>query len=237
MSRPLKRIRIRPVQFGTPVNVDLGEGGPRIVTTDTGWTTKSRPFNVGFSEWGGNEPVAQEVPIRIDGFKRNRSIEFDLDHLRIIAGIGTGDRDGYAPSAVKIDGPIHFSSKRWIIVGIEEGESIRSAGNGQVIRWTGTLQIVEFINPAQIRLRRKKRPRFVNLRHIAREGDTLLKIAIEHYDDKSMWRKIGLAQKPPIRDPRRKIKPGRRIILPGIGGSSSFGKFQSGARIVGSELD
>lgn len=219
MSR-LKWVRIRPVQFGTSVDVMLGEGPPRIVTSDTGWVTVARPAQAGIVEWEGFEPVAQEVPIRIDGLKEDRSREAEVSLLRTIAGIGLRDPDGYSPSAVRINGPINFPQKRWIIAGIDEADIVRSSRDGHIRRYDATLQLIEYINPDQIRWRRRKKTRRSPAFYEVKEGDTLASIAQFLWGDKSKWRQLGNAQKPPLRDARRKLEAGTRLRVPGF--STSF---------------
>lgn len=212
-----------PVQYGTELKVQLGDGAAKL-TSPTGWSSKGRPGEVGLASWSGMDPLTQEIPILLDRFAERQHVESELTHLRGIAGIGRGDFDGLAPTAVRITGPIHFREKLWVITDIEETEVLRLPWTlgGNVTRYQATLKLMEYISPDQIRLRRRKqkRKRFPVF-YVVRKGDTLARIAQKVYDDKSKWNLIGDAQSPKIRDPRKKLKPGRKLRIPGI--NAGFG--------------
>jgi nucleoid-associated protein YgaU len=117
-----------------------------------------------------------------------------------------------------------------VITDVEEGEVLRlprSLG-GNISRYQATLKVMEFINPDQIRLKRRKRARKrFPVFYVVRKGDTLLKIAHKVYGDKSKWKKIGEAQTPKIRDPRKQLKPGRKLRIPGM--TAGLGNMPTGA--------
>ncbi len=219
-------ITIYPVQHGTSLRVPLGDGPAKLVTAGTGWAVKARASNVGLVDWQGIEPLAQEIPIMFDRFDQDQSVESEIQALLSMAGIGRRDFDGVAPSAVRVRGPIRFADRRWVISGIDEDDGMlrlpRSLG-GSICRWPATLKLIEWIDPDQIRMRRHRRgsggrkgPVFYEVR----KGDTLAKIAKKWLGDASKWQEIGRIQKPPLRDPRKELKVGAKIRLPGYSGLS-----------------
>lgn len=220
-------LSIIPVQYGTEQKVQIGDGPAKIVSSGTGWVVKSRPGNVGLVDWEGMSPVAQEVPILIDGFAADRSVEFEVNALRSLAGIGRRDFDGLAPTAVRIRGPINFPGKTWVITDIEEGDVLRLPRSnnrpGQITRFPATLKLLEFIRPDQIRLRRRRQPpRRAPRTYTVVQGDTLARIAQKVYGTQGMWKEIGRIQKPKIMSPRKKLKPGLKLKMPNLAGTGSF---------------
>lgn len=228
MSRRRAVVSISPVQYGTETRVSIGDGPAKIVSSGTGWVQKARPGNISVTSWEGMPLVAQEVPILIDRFDEQESVEMEVFALRNMAGIGRTNFDGLAPTAVRIRGPIHFSRKNWVITDIDEGEVIRlpKSRGGDITRYPATLKLLEFITPDQIRLqrRRQQQTKTIPLFYIAQKGDTLVKIAQKVYGDKSKWKMIGKAQKRPIMNPRRELKPGTKIKCPGAGVEIGLGK-------------
>jgi nucleoid-associated protein YgaU len=51
-------------------------------------------------------------------------------------------------------------------------------------------------------------------RRVVRLGDTLSSIALEEYNDATLWRQIAVANR--IDDPRNDIKPGRVLLIPSL---------------------
>lgn len=212
-------LRILPAQYGTELRVKMGDGPAKLIGP-VGWTAKHRQGQVGLASWNGMEPVQQEVPILIDRFGERRGVEFEVDHLRQIAGVGRKNFDGWAPTAVRVRGPIHFPGKRWVITEIDETEVIRLPRNlgGNITRYQATLKLMEYIHPDQIRLRRRRTGRRVPFFYTVRQGDTLARIAQRVYRDRSKWRRIGNAQSPKIRDPRKRLRAGRKLRIPDLDG-------------------
>lgn len=216
------QLRILPVQYGVGLRVLMGDG-PAKLTGPVGWSSRARQGQVGLATWDGMAPIQQEIPIMLDRFTEQRSVEFQLNALRIMAGVGRRAFNGEAPTAVKFRGPIHFPEKRWVILEIEETDVLRlpQSRGGNITRYQATLKVMEYINPDQIRLKRKRQPKRVPFFYVVRKGDTLARIAQRLYGDRSKWKRIGNAQSPKIRDPRKVLRAGRRLRIPGLDGTVS----------------
>lgn len=230
-----RTLRISPVQYGTSVNVELGDG-PALLTGTAGWSSKQRTGQSAISAWQGRDLLTQDVPILLDGFAEDRSVEFYVDALRIMAGIGRRDFNGDAPTAVKIHGPINYPRKWWVINEIEQTEVRRLPRNrgGNITYYAATLKLIEYVGADQIRLHRRKRqskpqPVF----YTVVKGDTLARIAQKLYGDRTKWKALGKAQQPPIRDPRKELKPGRKLRIPGMSVGLGPAKISAGFLDVG----
>lgn len=230
-----QNLRIWPVTYGVPLTVRLDEGSPTITSNETGWEAINRPLKSGLVRWNGIAPITQDVPIIIDGFRESKTVrwderktvEWDVNALRILAGIGWSEYDGLPPTVVRLYGAIHHSDFRWVISGITEGETIRN-NNGSLIRYHAVISLTEYRRPDQIKVRRNPHPGPQRKPfYTVKKGDTLNKIAVKLYNHRRWWKLIAKAQKPPIKDPDRELKVGRELRLPNLAGMFLDGQLTS----------
>ncbi len=202
------------------VIVRLDEGSPTITLNETGWEVVERPQKPGLVRWTGVAPITQDVPIIIDGFLKkkidgkpnsHKSVQKEVKTLRRLAGLAWTGYDRHAPMPVTVRGPIHHDNLRWVISGIAEGESIR-ANNGVLIRYHAVITLTQYRNPDQIRVKRRPRP----TSHKVKKGETLKKISVRLFGTPKWWKRIGNAQKKPIKDPDKELKAGRVLRIPRI---------------------
>jgi nucleoid-associated protein YgaU len=207
--RPARRVA---GNSGEQVRFDMGDGAAQITQGFGGmWETVSRSQKVAMTRFVGGDPVGQDVPIFLDGFRDDRSVQRELNRL---LRQSIPDRQG-APTIWRITGPIHFPAKLWILADIEFGDAIRDPKKG-LVRQQATLKLLEYVPPDQIKIRRRRTitPRGKKRFYTSRSGDTLRAVARRFYGDGSLAKQLGKLQEKPIRDMGKRLDPGTKIRLP-----------------------
>jgi nucleoid-associated protein YgaU len=193
--------------------------GEATVTGGTAtWEETARPEQRALTVYAGTELLKLDVPILIDGFP-DEGIKQDVQRL-IDLSRGDGiDR----PPDFTASGPIPNSGDRFVMELPEWGESVRSR-QGDLTRQYLTLKLIEFVDPDRIR------PHKIGRKHgnrgnggttappsqiTVKDHETLLQIAARIYGDSSRARDIG--QVNGIRDIRKQLKAGQKLVLPGSG--------------------
>lgn len=217
---------------GPGVLAVLGNGIP-VSSADGGWAVVSRPKWVGFVEWQGFDPYRLTIPIMLDGFADNRSIEQDYENLRRMMRPADTPRD--RGPLVKIAGPVPFTYFTWVMTNIEYGDEIRRESDGARVRAFMTIGLLQYVaadvlisakvSPAQQAQQRQATapapaapgtsptaPAAPSGRtYTVRSGDTLSKIAARELGSAARYREIASLNG--IRDPNR-INVGQVLRLP-----------------------
>jgi hypothetical protein len=183
------------------------------------WETLARPQRVALTRFVGAEPIGQELPVLLDGFRDQRDIEFLLESLLIQSRPKRDKGQSYPPTVWRLRGPVHYPQKRWVLADIEFGEALRSRNlGGRLVRQRAVLKFIEYVPPDSMKVKRLPRrltPKGKE-KKVKADGRTLRRIAIKYYGTAKAARPLGKAQKPPIRDVTRKLPKGRVIRLPRI---------------------
>jgi len=209
--------------FSSPLSFDIDDGEAVLTQGFGGWETVARPQRVAITRYTGNDPIGQSVPILLDAYARSGNVEPRLQGLlRQSQG-----QSGAAPTVWKLDGPIFYPEKRWIVSGIEFGETLRvplpfqsAAGiaASALTRQRATISFLEYVRPDQIRVRRVKRtykPKGKK-KQVEAKGQSIKQLTAEYYGTSEIRvaRALGKAQKPPIRDVKKKLGKKKKIRLP-----------------------
>lgn len=208
---------------GDRVSFEIDDGEAVLTQGFGGWETVSRPERVALTRYVGNDPIGQDVPILLDGYADDENVEPILD--RLLRQSRAGDRP---PTIWRLSGPVFYPEKRWVVAGIQFGETLRTPvevpGTGRfyesaiVTRQRAVISFLEYVPPDQIRvkkIRRRFRPNGKKSSVLA-EGRSIRQIAVAYYGTGRLdvARALGKAQSPPIRDVRRKLGQKRRVRLP-----------------------
>ncbi len=195
--------------------VDMGDGPATLTGGIGGWQTVDVVDDVDLTDWVGQGPLTQDIPIMLDGYP-DESVERDLKNIFKLGR----DTEG-RPPVFEIDGPIFFAEAHWVLpengVTLDSESTIRS-DKGVLLRQALTLSVLEYVPPDQVHLRKKKKhkDRFGiadnrALTVVTRPQDTLAKIAAREFGDWQLWRR--LEDKNDIHDPNRVLPAGRVIRL------------------------
>lgn len=213
-------VRNLPWNSGTGMTFELGDGEAQLTQGFGGWESISRPQRVAITRFTGTDPLGQDIPILIEsaGGLNGLSIEGRIKDLIYNA---RAKSDGYPSTVYRMQGPVWYTEKRWIIADIDWGEQLRSR-YGWPVRQRATLKMLEFVNPDTIKVRRRpvrvvykpKVGKGEDRRIRASGKQNLRQIAKKYYGTARVAKELGKRQKPPIRDPMKKLNKGRLIRLP-----------------------
>lgn len=187
--------------------------GPATITGgfDGQWETVSRPRRPSLTRYVGRGPIMQDVPVLIDGFRAERSIQMLMDAWLYWQTLSGPDSH---PTIWKVDGPIHYPRKRWVISNITFEDAIRDQ-QGELVRQAVTLSLMEFVAGDRLRVRRKPlklKPRKEKVgAKVPTKGLTMRQLARKYYGTVKAAKPLGAAQKPPVKDMRKKLH--RKIKL------------------------
>ncbi len=194
----------------------MGDGSATITGGFGGWTSHERPDNISFTEWNGQEPIRQDIPIMFDGFKHHEDYEATIRSVLQLARNGNNP-----PPVFTMRGPIYYRHLRWVLenVTFDEGSRRRSK-DGRVIRQAMTLSVMQYIDADSIDIKKRKRkkkngkgnhkPRVVR----AKEKDNVIQMAIRFYGDRSKW-KLILKSNPKLpKDPHKHLPKGTKVKIP-----------------------
>jgi hypothetical protein len=212
------------------VQMRLGRGAPMVSGGYGGWERIPRPREVSLTQWQGRDPLAIAIPVLMDGYMDDDSVELRLSRLERLAL--PHPNPGGEPPVIRIHGPIPRDNLQCVIENIEWVNAQRNDA-GKIVRWEGVVRVVHYIAAVTVkqinaaaknRGKKKKKPRrnqsvtsslvlahANQLIYVAKEGDTLSSIAARELGDWRLWQE--LADTNQIRDPSS-IVAGQRIMMP-----------------------
>lgn len=206
MSHP--QLHLVSADGSLDLKLNMGDGPATPTAGFAGYETVQRIRKKSMTAFVGVEPFAQDVPVMLDGYGENRSIERQLEKLLEFGG---GTRfNAYGP----IHRPSNGNGDLYIFGDEPEfGETIR-ASDGTLLRQRLTLKLQEFV-PARISGRKRGKTgvgQAVPLTFtVFGDINTLAKIANHEYHDWTRWKEIG--KKNGLSDPHRVLPAGRVLKL------------------------
>jgi hypothetical protein len=203
MSRP--QLHLIAVDKSVDIKVDLGDGSSTPTAGFSGYETVPRIRKKGMTAFVGTPPFAQDVPVFLDGYRENRSIQREHDLLLSLGG----------SSVFWAYGPIDRPGLRYVFGDEPEfGETIK-AEDGTLLRRAITLKLEEWVPTDQAGQRVGPKVgvgQGVPLSYTTVQGDTLEKVAFKVFDHEwRRWKEIG--QKNGRSDPHKLLPPGLELKL------------------------
>lgn len=129
-----------------PIAFGLGEG-KSDASTMSNWEIVARPKRKGLTDWTGQDPYRLGVPILIDGFVEDRSVEPEIEYLRRLERVPYDTVDGDRhPAVCRVAGPLPLVGLQWVIEQVEWGDEIRRASDGVRVRQAAIVHFLEFVN-------------------------------------------------------------------------------------------
>lgn len=181
-----------------------------------GWQSVDIPRDRPVRYWGSAPEEGLEVAVVL--LKGEETVTAQLRTLRAI-----GASDGPTrPRQVEIFGQLPpLPIDRWVIDDVTFGDALYTAGN-RIVEQRLTIKLGEPPDADGVSVRgggrsryrtrngkRAKRPTAALL-----QGETLQEFAARTLGNPSRWNEIAKLQKPPIKNPRKPGKAGRRLRLP-----------------------
>lgn len=205
LARPHKQLRLVASKPNVDITVDMGDGAATPSAGYAGWEEVPRVKRRAMTAFKGLPAFQQDVPIFIDGFAEDRSIERQVE---AVLSLG-------AAVVFTALGPIWNSGGRFVFGDEPEFTEQIRASDETLVRVRLVLKLMEYVAPNVAGEKAKPKVSLGNavpLEFTVHDGaDTLVKIAFRIYHDKTRWKEIG--QKNGISDPYRKLPMGRKLAL------------------------
>jgi hypothetical protein len=195
------------------IMADLGPTPAKISDGFGGWQIIARPRKVGLTQFQGRNPFGMQLNLMFDGYDKGQSQE---NSLRTLTWMAIPPQDDPDPRKVRLFGPAlpYPSSGDWVINGFEYGDAVIWDKTGKYrLRQDVTLTLMRHVAPdvlnnVQINPGLSvSKSQLVNVK----AGDTLKKLAAQHYGDASLWYIILDANG--MRDPTQ-INKMKKIRIP-----------------------
>lgn len=209
---------------GPSIRAEIGNGFVTPSLTG-GWGVTARQRAKGITEWTGRSPISIDIPILLDGFDNNDSVESDVRALYAMMDKPEGKRD--EPPIIRLGGqfPIPFKGRDWVINGIAPGAEERRHKDGHRTRAFFTVTVLEHV-PGDVIVVHKSSPAKKHQQkskddgerwtsrpttYTVKRGDTLQSIAAKVLGDQKRWHDIKDLNN--LRDPKS-IKVGQKLKMP-----------------------
>jgi phage tail protein X len=233
---------VRIVSSEIDITVPLGDGSPVVTAGLGGWQTVDRVDNVSLTDWTGQPPLQQSIPILLDGYggslpdgspREDQSVEQEWNTIKKLARDPNGDE--HVPPVFRVEGPIEYSGKAWVLpdngIVIDPVTIIRGDDKEMTLYRIGfVLNLLEYVPPDNVKLRKRSKFRrnadigglgqpgrsggtpFPGQTYETRKGDTLQSIAHNLYGTWKAAKEIGKLNG--IADTLRKLPAGKELKLP-----------------------
>jgi hypothetical protein len=215
----MKPVRIIAKDPAIDITIPMGNG-PAIPTGGLGgWIAIQRQDGIAVTDWEGQEPLTEAVPLLLDGYATGETVKREWNTVKKLGRDPNGDER--KPPVFKVYGPIDApEGKSWVLPdgGITpNADSIIKQNDGDLLRIEFTLSLLEYVNPETIKRHKKRSGRrgigkAQALTYTTRAGDTLISIAAAVLSDWRRWKEIG--KRNGIADPFRILPAGRVLKLP-----------------------
>lgn len=193
----------------------LGDGPVQPTGGAGGYATIERPRKPPVTNWQGSPAKTMSLPLIIDGYKEDRSVENECVIVERWGKVLPGDA---RTPIVQLDGKLNGTGIEWVVDGIDWGQEERDPLTGYRIRQVVTLDLIQFID-APIRVIPQPvvpvvKPPAYKI-YTAKTGDTLSKIAARQLKNSKRWKEIkAVNPAPKIKTAKQKLKPGRKLKVP-----------------------
>jgi len=210
-----QRITFRTVNGSVKsVTCMRGEAPPKLTDGFGGWEVQDRPKLVGATLWKGKSPLAMDIPVIFDGWVDLEPVEDDITRITHMAW---PPKPHAEPPKVKVGGGTPGDTYTWVISDITWGdEQIWAWYRGSMVRYRqdAVIKLLQHVDIAKVKAMRPM-VAGAGATHVkfyrVKKGDTLPKIAVKVYGDRSKWKNIAKANK--IRD-GQKLVVGRQLRIP-----------------------
>lgn len=237
---PVGWVRVTTTDPPLRVVARLGDERPNVESGYGGWEEIERPRRAPLTTWKSSPGLHLTLPLLLDGFVENLSVEPQIARLERMARPGGANGE---PPHIKISSQgsaVPYQDRTWVISDIAWGDALMNKG-GNRVRQALTLTLLQFVEDVYLAdrsaaNRRRRKAQQTKKRHGAAskrivvkkkasvtrttaktittpfgEGEDLLTIAAREYGDADRW--VEIAEANGLRDPRA-TTPGQVLRLP-----------------------
>lgn len=197
---------------GVSVLCRRGMGDPKIMSGGARYTVIERPRRKSTVQWAGDDPYRMDVPIMLDGWADEISVEADCAK---ITQMRQSKGDLVPPVEIYVDGALPVKGAKWVVEDYTWGDNVIwqvRKGIGFRLRQDITLHLLQSV---PITVLQGNRPPSATTPYIVKVGDTMASIA-------KQWNVTVPAIKKAnnIRDPKKITQMTNQTILipPAVGG-------------------
>lgn len=206
LASPHRQLRLVASSPAVDIEVPMGEGPATPTAGYSGWEEIQRVERRAMTSFEGLPAFQQDVPIMLDGWREDRSIERQLEEIETLG----------ANVVFRAIGPIFRSGSRFVFGDEPEfGEMLR-ASDETLLRVRMTLKLMEYVSPELVGEKPKPKHSIemgIPLEYTVHGGkDTLAKIAFALYHDRS--RAIVIGRLNGVTDVHKVLPIGRTLKLP-----------------------
>lgn len=204
--------RLRCAEPPLDHQIRLGQDPPQLTGGFGGWDVTPRPRAVGMTTWSGVPPFELSLNLML-GRKDLSDSPSQEPLIQQIIDVARGTRKS-TPGIVRIDGVPGLPADRWVITGLDWGDTIRRREDMHRIRQILTITFLEYQPPEYESLRGHalRRPRPKTVVYTVRHGDTPAKIARNR---RCKWHDIrAVNRKGLIKKANQNLKDGSKINVP-----------------------
>lgn len=207
-----------------------GNGAPSLTGGFARWNAVTRPRRTSLTAYDGRDPYEMLLPILLDGFVDDRSVEGDCENIERLAKPSGGGE----PPLVKVVGFVPHADLDWVLRPPEFVDPVIYHVDGYRTRQAVNVRLLEYVSADRVgqgnaadQARRDAvdaaaaaarkagvggAPPAHGKFYTVKTGDTLASIAAHELGDYRRWTEIA-ALNPGLRDPRHP-PVGREIRLP-----------------------
>jgi nucleoid-associated protein YgaU len=136
---------------GTSVLCLRGDGAPQIEGGGARYDVVNRPRRRSVVQWNGDDPYRMLVPIMLDGWSKNQSIEGDAARINQMMH---SQGELTPPVTLFIDGALPVKGAKWVIESIDWGDRVIWGAGGR-LRQDLTLHVLQYLSENILQLARK----------------------------------------------------------------------------------
>lgn len=190
----MSKVTISCPMLGYNVRALMGEEAATVTAGYGGWVVTNRPRRVGISVWEGRSPYSMTLPLRLDGWKLDDSVDGDIAILERMA-LPFGEYK--TPPPVSVSRPAPHNQLDWVINNLEWGANIIRK-DGVRLRQDVTITLMEYVIDdilqfagAAAAARENARQQSESKLYVVKRGDTLISIAVKQLGSASRWTEIA----------------------------------------------
>lgn len=190
---------------GASVLCYRGDATPKLISGGARYNVVNRARRKSTVQWDGDDPYRMDVPILLDGWMMQISVENDISKLNMMMrSIG----DLIPPVKVFVDGAVPVKGGKWVIETIDWGDmviwSAKQSTKGYRLRQDAVLHLLQFVEPKvlQVATPNTATPKVV------KSGESAAKIARDHNTTVAALLKANN-----LRDAKQ-IKAHMRLVVP-----------------------